>query len=67
MKACINREDARKIPQISYTVIVVTIKINSLEVVTPPSIYRGCSTWKKLWEQKFTPINMTSCGHPNVR
>ena len=25
-----------------------------LEVVTPPSIYRGCYTRKKFWEEKFT-------------
>ena len=25
-----------------------------LAVVTPPSIHNGCSTWKKLWEEKFT-------------
>ena len=25
-----------------------------LSVVTPPSIYHGCSTWKMFWEEKFT-------------
>ena len=24
-----------------------------LVVVTPPSIYHGCSTWKTFWEEKF--------------
>ena len=27
--------------------------INLLAVVTPPSIYNGCSTWKKFWEETF--------------
>ena len=25
-----------------------------LAVVTPPSIYHGCSTWKTFWEENFT-------------
>ena len=25
-----------------------------LAVVTPPSIYHGCSAWKTFWEGKFT-------------
>ena len=30
-----------------------------LGVVTPPpAIYHGCSTWKTLSEEKFTPVNM---------
>ena len=44
-------------------------------VVTPPSIYHGCSTWKTLWEEKFTgkkqdlfePVNMRNCGKRNFR
>ena len=44
-------------------------------VVTPPSIYHGCSTWKTFWEEKFTgkkqdlfdSVNMRNCGHQNVR
>ena len=28
--------------------------MNLLVVVTPPSIYHGCSTWKTLSEEKFT-------------
>ena len=24
-----------------------------LAVLTPPSIYHGCSTWKTFWEEKF--------------
>ena len=42
-------------------------------VVTPPSIYHGCSTWKTLWEEMFTgkkqdlfePVNMRNCGKRN--
>ena len=42
--------------------------MNLLEVVTPPpAIYHGCSNWKAFWEEKFTPVNMTSCGRRNVR
>ena len=44
------------------------------EVVTPPSIYHGCSTRKMFWEEKFTgeekllsAVNMKNCGHHNVR
>ena len=47
-------------------------------VVTPPSIYHGCSTRKTLWEEKFTgeekftlgefsDVNMKNYGHLNVR
>ena len=45
-----------------------------LVVVTPPSIYHGCSTWKTLWEEKFTgkkdlfqSVNMKICGRRKVR
>ena len=38
-----------------------------LAVVTPPSIYHGCSIWKTFWEEKFTPENMKNCGCHNVR
>ena len=37
-----------------------------LSVVTPLSIYRGCSTWKTFWEKKFTPVNMKNCCCHNV-
>ena len=44
-------------------------------VVTPPSIYHGCSTRKTFWEKKFTgnkqdlfqPVNMRNCGKRNFR
>ena len=46
-----------------------------LLVVTPPSIYHGCSTRKTFWEEKFTgkkqdvfePVNMRNCGKRNFR
>ena len=45
-----------------------------LAVVTPPSIYHGCSTQKTFWEEKFTgkenlvlSANIKSCGRHNVR
>ena len=50
------------------------INMKLLEVVTPPSIYYGCSTWKTFWEEKFTSeeklfsaVNMNNCGGRNVR
>ena len=66
-KPCINREDKRKISQFSYNVIVVARKMNFLEVVTPPSINHGFSTWKTFWEKKFTPVNTRSFGHCNIK
>ena len=45
-----------------------------LVVVTPPSIYYGCSTRKMFWEEKFTgkkdlfqSVNMKNCGCRKVR
>ena len=45
-----------------------------LIVVTPPSIYHGCSTRKTFWEVKFTgkkdlfqSVNMKNCGRRKVR
>ena len=46
-----------------------------LLVVTPSSIYHGCSTRKTFWEEKFTgkkqdffeSVNMRNCGQRNVR
>ena len=45
-----------------------------LAVVTPLSIYHGCSTRKTFWEKKITckenmflAVNMKSCGRLNVR
>ena len=44
-------------------------------VVTPPSIYHGCSTRKTFWEEKFVgkkqdffeTVNMRNCGKCNFR
>ena len=38
-----------------------------LEVLTPPSFYRGCSTQKLFCEEKFTPVNMKKGVRCNVR
>ena len=45
-----------------------------LAVVTPPSIYHGCSTRKTFWEENFTgeeklfsAVNMKNGGRRNVR
>ena len=45
-----------------------------LAVVTPLSIYYGCSTRKTFWEEKFTgeeklfsAVNMKICGRRNIR
>ena len=45
-----------------------------LVVVTPPSIYHGCSTRKTFWEDKFTgekdlflSVNMKNCGRRKFR
>ena len=45
-----------------------------LVVVTPPSIYHGCSNCKTFWEEKFTgkqdlfeSLNMKNCGCRKVR
>ena len=46
-----------------------------LVVVTPPSIYHGCSTRKTFREEKltgnkqylFVSVNMINCGQRNVR
>ena len=48
------------------------MNINILAVVTPPSIYCGCSTRKTLWGGKFilgefTVVNMKNCGRRNIR
>ena len=45
-----------------------------IAVITPTSIYHGCSTRKTLWEEKFTgeeklfsAVNMKNCGRHNIR
>ena len=42
--------------------------MNLLAVVTPsPALYHGCSAKNIFWEEKFTLVNMTSCGSHNVK
>ena len=67
IKPCIHIESKNRSSQFSYTAIVVTSTMNFLEVVTSPAIYHGYSAWKTLWEEKFTLVNMKSCGRHNVR
>ena len=48
------------------------MNMNILTVVTPLSIYHGCSTRNTFWEEKFTvgefsAVNMKNCGRLNVR
>ena len=62
--------------QFGYTCVMMNMNI--LAVVTPPSIYHGCSTRKMLWEENFTgeekftlgeflAVNMKKCGRRNFR
>ena len=49
--------------QFSYTVVTISTK-KFLAIVTPPSIYHGCSTRKTFWEETFTGKNCFSfCEH----
>ena len=48
--------------------------MNFLVVVTPLSIYHGCSTRKTFWEEKvtgkkdlFQSVSMKNCGRRKVR
>ena len=57
-----------------FNYIVLMMNMNLLSVVTPPSIYHGCSTRKTFWEEKFTDkeiffvaVNMKICDRCNVR
>ena len=50
------------------------INMKFLVVVTPPSIYHGCSTRKTFWEENFIgkqyvfeSVNMKNCGHCKIR
>ena len=48
------------------------MNMNLLEVVTPLSIYHGCSTCKTFWEEKstvgeFSAAKMKNCGPQNVK
>ena len=72
-KPCINREiKSLYLPIKLYS--CHNINMNFLVVVTPPSIYHGCSTRKTFWEGKFTgnqdlfeSVKMKNCGPRKVR
>ena len=71
-KPCINIESNSLDLTFSYTYVTMNMKL--LEVLTPPSIYNGCSTCKTFWEGKFTgeeklfsAANMKNCSRQNVR
>ena len=72
-KPCINRES--KILELTIKLYSChNINMNLLLVVTPPSIYHGCSTRKTFWEEKFTgkqdlfqSVNMKKYGRRKVR
>ena len=58
--------------QFSYTVVIMNMKL--LEVITPTSIYHGCSTWKTFWEEELTgkedlflSMNMKNGGRIKIR
>ena len=72
-KPCINRESKSDELTIKlYSCHDINMKL--LVVITPPSIYHGCSTWRTFWEGKFTgkkalfqSVNMKNCGCQKVR
>ena len=73
-KPCINRES--KSDDITIKLYSCqNINMKFLVVVTPPSIYHGCSTRKTCWEEKFTgkkqdlfvSVNMRNFSQLNVR
>ena len=72
-KPCINRE-SKSLELTIYLYSCHDINMKFLVVVTPPSIYYGCSAQKTLWEEKFTgkkdlfrSVNMKNCGRRKVR
>ena len=52
-KPCINGESKSDELTI-YLYSCHDVNMKFLVVVTPPSIYHGCSTRKTFWEEKFT-------------
>ena len=72
-KPCINKESkSLELTIGSYSCHNINMKF--LVVVTPPSIYHGCSTRKTFWEERFTgkqylfeSVNMRLCGRRKVR
>ena len=73
IKPCINRESRNNELTIKlYSCYDINMKL--LAVVTPPSIFHGCSTRKTSWEENFTgkenlflSVNMKICDRRNVR
>ena len=72
-KPCINIE-CKSLELTIWLYSCHDINMKVLVVVTPPSIYHGCSTWNMLWEEKFTgkqdlfhSLNMKNCGRRKVR
>ena len=72
-KPCINRESKSDELTI-YLYSCHGINMKFLVVLSPPSIYHGCSTRKTFWEGKFTgkkdlfqSLNMKNCGRHKVR
>ena len=72
-KPCINRES--KSDELTIQLYIChNINMKFLFVLTPPSIYHGCSTRKTFWEGKFIgkesvflAVDMKNCGRRNVR
>ena len=72
-KPCVNRESK----SLELTINLYSchnINMKFLVVVTPLSIYHGCSTRKTFWEENFTGkqdlfqyVNMKNCGCCKVR
>ena len=72
-KLYINRE-SKRFELTIYLYNCHNINMKFLVVVTPPSIYHGCSTRKTFWDEKFTGkkyffqyVNMKNCGRCKVR
>ena len=61
----INIESNIRSSQYIYTDVINYMKL--LSVVTLPSIYHGCSTWKTFWEENFILVNMNNCCCHSVR
>ena len=73
LKPCINKE-SKSLELTIKLYICHNINMKFLLVVTPPSIYHGCSTRKTFWEGKFSgeqdlfeSVNMKNFGQRNVR
>ena len=60
----VNIESEIRSSKLSYKDIM---NMKLLSVVTPPYFYHSCSTRKKFWEEKFTPVNVEMFGRCNVR